>query len=62
MINCLGLKEYISLYFIHFWDIQSCKVRVRLKLGFFSNSNVLKICPVVNPKVWVQLKLRCGLN
>ena len=30
---------------------------MRLKLGFFPNSNILKICPVVNPKVGVRLKL-----
>ena len=60
------LNEFIHMYFllysIYFWDIQSNKFRVRLKLGVFSNSNVLKMCPVVNPKVWVRLKLGCGLN
>ena len=30
---------------------------VALKLGVFSNSNVLKICHVVNPKFRVRLKL-----
>ena len=51
------LKTKLLLLFIFFWGIQSCKVRVRLKLGFFSNSNILNICPVANQKVWVRLKL-----
>ena len=49
-------------YLINFLGIQSCKVRVRLKLGFFSNSKVLEMCPEGNPKVRVRLKLGCGLN
>ena len=40
----------------------SCKVRVRLILGFFSEANVLKHWPELNPKVRVRLKLGCGLN
>ena len=62
IIKCLGLKRIFLLYLIYFWDIQSNKVWVRLKLGVFSNFNILKICPVVNPKVQVRLKLGCGLN
>ena len=58
----LGLKRIFLLYLIYFWGIQSSKVRVRLKLGFFSHSNILKMGPVVNPKVGVRLKLGCGLN
>ena len=42
--------------------LESQKVRVRLKLGFFSEANVLKKRPEVNPKVRVRLKLGCGLN
>ena len=30
---------------------------MQLKLGFFSDANVLKNGPEVNPKVWVRLKL-----
>ena len=56
------LKTNLLLLFIFFWGIQSCKVRVRPKLGFFSYSNILKICPVANQKVWMWLKLGCGLN
>ena len=58
----LKVKTNLLLLFIFFWGIQSCKVRVRLKLGFFFNSNILKICPVANQEVWVRLKLGCGLN
>ena len=42
--------------------LESQKVRVQLELGFFSEANVLKKRPGVNPKVRVRLKLRCGLN
>ena len=35
---------------------------MRLKLGFFSDANVLSYKPHVDPKVRVRLKLGCGLN
>ena len=35
---------------------------MRLKLGFFSDANVLNYKPQVYPKVRVRLKLGCGLN
>ena len=57
IIKNLGLKRIFLLYFIYFWDVQSSKVRVRLKLGVFPHSNILKICPVVSPKVEVRLKI-----
>ena len=61
---CLRLKKIKKIYysFLDFWRIQSCKVRVRLKLGFFSNANILKIWFEASPKVRVRLKLGCGLN
>ena len=58
----MSLNLVFTIYLIYFWGIQSCKVRVRLKLGFFSNSNRLGMCPVANPKGRVRLKLGCGLN
>ena len=45
-----------------FTELRREKVRVRLKLGFFSDANVLKNWPEVNPKVRLRLKLGCGLN
>ena len=36
--------------------LQSPKVRVRLELGFFSDVNVLKKRPEINPKVKLWLK------
>ena len=40
-----------------FGGVQSCKVRVRLKLGVFSYPNVLNFWLEVSSKVWVRLKL-----
>ena len=53
----MGLFTFIT-------QITCCKVRVRLELaiGVFSYSNILKMCPVVNPKVSVRLILGCCLN
>ena len=45
-----------------FTELGRQKVRVRLKLGFFSDANVQKKWPEVNPKVGMRLKLGCGLN
>ena len=47
---------YFNVLFT-FKNIEKCKVKVRLKLGFFSDVIVLKICLKVNAKVWVRLKL-----
>ena len=60
MIKCLGSKRIFLLYFIYFKDIQNNKVSV--ELGVFSNSNELKMCSEVNPKVWLWLISGCGLN
>ena len=39
----MGLFMFIAqitcIFFTMFWGIQSCRVRVRLKLGVFSDSN-----------------------
>ena len=37
-------------------------VRVRLKLEVFWSSRLLKNSPNFKAKVWVRLKLECGLN
>ena len=52
----------ILYYVLLTFGIQSCKARVLLKLGVFSDSNILKNCPVylVNPKVRVRLITLCG--
>ena len=60
IIKSLGSKRIFLLYSIYFKDIQNNKVSV--KLGVFSNSNVLKMCSEVNPKVELWLILGCGLN
>ena len=52
----------LLLCFLEFWGIQSCKVRVRLELEFYSDANVLKNWPGVSPKVRVRLILGCVLN
>ena len=54
IIEWLSLKLF--LYYVLF-TFGAYKVRVRLKLGVFSDSNILKICPQANPKVRVRLKL-----
>ena len=45
-----------------FKNIGRCQVGVRLKLGFFSDANVLENLSKVDVKVGVRLKLGCGLN
>ena len=37
-------------------------VRVRLKLEVFESYRLLKTSPNFKAKVWVRLKLECGLN
>ena len=61
MLEILKKKTFL-LFLLDFLGIQSCKVRVRLKLGFFSNAYVLKIWFEASPKVRVRLQLGCGLN
>ena len=58
-IKWLSLK--LSFYHALF-TFGAYKVRVRLKSGVFSDSNISKICSQANPKVRVRLKLGCGLN
>ena len=41
---------------------QFMEVRVRLKLEVFLNSTLLENSPNIKAKVWVRLKLECGLN
>ena len=48
-------KRRFLLFLFDFWRIQSCKVRVRLNLGFFSYANILKIWFEASPKVRVRL-------
>ena len=59
IIKWLSLKLFIYYVLSKFG---ACKVMVRLNLGVFSDFNILKICPLANPKVRVRLKLGCGLN
>ena len=40
-----------------FWGIDNCKVQVRLKLGVFSDANVLENWPGVKLNVRVRLNL-----
>ena len=49
------------MFYLSLWP-SKLKSWVRLKLLVFSNSNVLKIRTVVNPKVMVRLKLEYSLN
>ena len=47
------LKKVLIIYFIIFYSlflyIESCKVHVRLNLGFFSDVNILRNGPEVKP-------------
>ena len=52
---------YVTVLFT-FYGFESCKVKVPLKLGVFSDANVLKKWSDVNPKVGVRLKIGCSLN
>ena len=56
------IKLFFYYVFLEFRGIRSCKVRVRLKLGVFSEANVLRNWPEVSSNVRVRLKLGCGLN
>ena len=53
----VSFKLFFTVFYYVLFNFGACKVRVRLKLGIFSDSNILKIGPLANPKVRVRLKL-----
>ena len=52
--------EWLSLKLFFYYVLFTFGFRVRLKLGVFSDSNILKNCPQANSKV--RVRLGCGLN